>query len=359
MLRFNDGSQNGENNVPMNFQHVGGLSVVAAAIAASVYAGQAQTPPAKTNAAAATLAQSILEESRKAIGGQDKLAAIKTLEIKGISRRGATDVNLEGDLSISMEMPGKYLRKESIILGNAAIDIVEGLNGTEGWQDQKFSGGGSFGNDDGGNRGGGGGFRGGGFPNQQQQQGANATPVDPAAKAAAEQAQLAARQTELARVILAILLTTDRPVRYVGQAASPQATAEVIEMDVPDGNPVRILIDTKTYMPLMLTWTGVAQDPIAQLAGRIGFRGRGRGNRGGFFGGGNRNQPQQGAKVVSADELNKPTTLRMYLSDYKVVNGIKLPHLMVRGAGDQVTEEWEIKSYKINPTLKADTFKKQ
>ena len=130
-------------------------------------------------------------------------------------------------------------------------------------------------------------------------------------------------------------------------------------MDVPDGNPVRLLIDTKTYMPLMLTWTGVAQDPIAQLAGRIGFRGRGRGNRGGFFGGNNRgNQPQQAAKVVSADELSKPTTLRMYLSDYKVVNGIKLPHLMVRGAGDQVTEEWEIKNYKINPALKADTFKK-
>src|SRR5262245_29694058 len=343
----------------MNFQHVGGVSVLVAAVAVSVYAGQAPTnpPPAKTNAAAATLAQSILEESRKALGGQDKLAAIKTLEIKGIARRGATDVNLEGDLTISVEMPARYLRKESIILGNAAIDIVEGLNGTQAWQDQKFSGNMNFGNDDGGGGNRGGGFRGGGFPNQQQQ-GNAAAPADPAAQAAQEQAQLVARQTEVARVLLAILMTTDRPVRYVGQAASPQATAEVIEMDVPDGNPVRILIDTKTYMPLMLTWTGVAQDPIAQLAGRIGFRGRGRGNRGGFFGGNRGNQQQQGAKVVSADELNKPTTLRMYLSDYKAVNGIKLPHLMVRGAGDQVTEEWEIKSYKINPTLKADTFKK-
>jgi hypothetical protein len=343
----------------MKFKRVGGLSVVVAAVAMSVYAGQAPSPaqPATkaNNAAAATLAQSILSEARKALGGEDKLAAIKTLEIKGIARRGATDVNLEGDLTISVEMPAKYLRKESIILGNAAIDIVEGLNGTEAWQDQKFSGITNFGDDGGGNRGGG--NRGGGFPNQQQPQ-ANAAPVDPAAKAAAEQAQLAGRQTEVARVILAILMTTDRPVRYVGQAASPQATAEVLEMDVPDGNPVRILIDTKTYMPLMLTWTGVAQDPIAQLAGRIGFRGRGRGGRGGFFGGNRGNQPQQGAKVVSADELSKPTTLRMYLSDYKVVNGIKLPHLMVRGAGDQVTEEWEIKSYKVNPTLKADTFKK-
>jgi hypothetical protein len=342
----------------MDFKRVGGVFVVIAAVAVSVYAGQAPAPApaAKNNAATATLAQSILSEVRKALGGEDKLAAIKTLEIKGIARRGATDVNLEGDLTISMERPDKYLRKESIILGNAAIDIVEGLNGSQSWQEQKFSGNMNFGDDGGGgNRGGG--NRGGGFPNQQQQQ-ANATPADPAAQAAQEQAQLVARQTEVARVVLAILMTTDRPVRYVGQAASPQATAEVIEMDVPDGNPVRILIDTKTYMPLMLTWTGVAQDPIAQLAGRIGFRGRGRGNRGGFFGGNRGNQPQQTAKVVSADELAKPTTLRMYLSDYKVVNGIKLPYLITRGSGDQVTEEWEIKSYKVNPNLKADTFKK-
>jgi hypothetical protein len=343
----------------MKFKRVGGVSIVVAALAVSVYAGQAPAPApapaAKTNAATATLAQSILSEARKAIGGEDKLAAIKTLEIKGLARRGAQDVNLEGDLTISVEMPGKYLRKEYIILGNAAIDIVEGLNDGQAWQEQKFSGM-NFGNDDGGGGGNrGGGNRGGGFPNQQQ---ANAAPTDPAAQAALEQAQLVGRQTEVARVLLAILMTTDRPVRYVGQAASPQATAEVIEMDVPDGNPVRILIDTKTYMPLMLTWTGVAQDPIAQLAGRIGFRGRGRGNRGGFFGGNRGNQPQQVAKVVSADELAKPTTLRMYLSEYKAVNGIKLPHLVVRGSGDQVTEEWEIKSYKINPTLKADTFKK-
>jgi hypothetical protein len=347
----------------MRSKRVGGLSVVVAAVAVSVYAGQAPAPAtapaAKNNAATATLAQSILSDARKALGGEDKLAAIKTLEIKGIARRGATDVNLEGDLTISVERPDKYLRKEAIILGNAAIDIVEGLNGAQAWQEQKFSGNMNFGDDGGGgNRGDrGGGFRGGGFPGQQQPQ-APATPLDPAAQAAQEQAQLAARQTEVARVVLAILMSTDRPVRYIGQATSPSATAEVLEMDVPDGNPVRILIDTKTYMPLMLTWTGVAQDPIAQLAGRIGFRGRGRGNRGGFFGGNRGNQPQQTAKVVSADELAKPTTLRMYLSEYKVVNGIKLPHLITRGSGDQVTEEWEIKSYKVNPNLKADTFKK-
>ena len=329
----------------MRFMRAGALSIVAAAVATTVVAGQTQDPVAK--------AASILAESRKALGGDDKIAAIKTLEIKGTARRGAGDVNIEGDMTIVMERPGKYLRKEQIFLGNGGIDVVEGLNGGESWDEQKFSGGMNF--DDGGDGGrrGGGGGRGGGAPGQTPAAGA-------APDEAARQAALAARQSEVARIALALFLTTDQPVKHTGTAVTPQMTAEVLEMTAPDGSAVRLIVDSKSYLPLMLQWTGIAQDPIAALAARAGFRGRGRGGRGGFFPGGRQGQqqPQQGAKVVSADELAKPTALRMYLQDYKTVNGIKLPHLLVRGTGDQITEEWEIKSYKINPTLKADTFKK-
>ena len=325
----------------MDLKRAGALSILAAAMAATDYAGQVQDPAAK--------AASILAESRKALGGDDKIAAIKTLEIKGTARRGAGDVNIEGDMTIVMERPGKYLRKEQILLGNGGIDVVEGLNGAESWDEQKFSGGMNF--DDGGD----GGRRGGGGRGAPgQTPAAGATPDE-----AAKQAALAARQAEVARILLALFLTTDQPVKHTGTAVTPQMTAEVLEMTAPDGAAVRLIVDSKSYMPLMLQWTGMAQDPIAALAARAGFRGRGRGGRGGF--GGRQGQPQQpqaAAKVVSADELAKPTALRMYLQDYKTVNGIKLPHLLVRGTGDQITEEWEIKSYKINPTLKADTFKK-
>jgi hypothetical protein len=342
----NDGSPLAGNNVAMEIRRAGALSFFAAAFMAVSVSGQVQDPVAK--------AASILAESRKALGGDDKLSAIKTLEIKGTARRGAGDVNVEGDMTIVMERPGKYLRKEQILLGNGGIDVIEGLNGTESWEEQKFSGGMNFddGGGDGGRRGGGG-FRGGGAPGQPPAAGA-------APDEAAKQAALVARQSEVARIALALFLTTDQPVKHTGTAVTPQMTAEVLEMTAPDGNAVRLIIDSKTYMPLMLQWTGLAQDPIAALAARAGFRGRGRGGRGGFgFPGGRQGQQQQqGAKVVSADELAKPTALRMYLQDYRSVNGIKLPHLLVRGTGDQVTEEWEIKSYKINPNLKADTFKK-
>ena len=331
----------------MHFKRVGGLSVLVAALATSIVTAGGQDAAAK--------AAAILAESRKAIGGDDKLAAIKTLEIKGTANRGATDVNLQGDMTIVMELPGKYLRKESIILGNAGIDIVEGLNGSEAWEEQKFSGNMNFGDDGGGGGNRGGGLRGAGAAGQNQNAAAGAA-ADPEA---AKKAQLATRQTEVSRIILALLLTTDRPLRYIGQVASPQATAEAIEMTAPDGSPVRILVDSKSYLPLLLTWTGVPQDPIAALAARSGFRGRGRGGRGGFQN--NRQQPtpqQAAADAARADLLSQPTAIQMFLSDYKTVNGIKLPHLIVRQSRDQVTEEWVIKSYKFNPNLKADTFTK-
>jgi len=346
----------------MHSQRVVPVFLLAAVLAASVYAGQAQDPVAK--------GASILAAARKALGGDDKLAAIKALQARGTVRRGAVDVNLEGDLDLSIELPGKYLRKESIILGGngQGLDRVEGLNGTEAWEEIKFGGGVNFGDGGDGGDGGfrGGGNRGGGQPGGQARAGgAAAQPaVDPEV---AKQQMLIARQTEVTRVLLAMLLTTSQPVKWIGTAVTPQATAEVLEIQTADGTPTRMMIDSKTSMPLMLQWTGIAQDPLAALAGRAGFGRRGgRGGRGGGFQGGGRQGGGQQARggaaadagIVRADALAQPTALQMFLSDYKAVNGVKLPHLMIRGAGDQVTEEWIIKSYRINPNFKPETFSK-
>ena len=39
------------------------------------------------------------------------------------------------------------------------------------------------------------------------------------------------------------------------------------------------------------------------------------------------------------------------------MNGVKLPFTMTRSLNDQTLEEVNIKSYKVNPTIKADRFK--
>ena len=48
----------------------------------------------------------------------------------------------------------------------------------------------------------------------------------------------------------------------------------------------------------------------------------------------------------------------MHLAEYKAVNGVQFPHLITRGVSGETNEEWVIKSYKVNPNLKANTFTK-
>jgi hypothetical protein len=303
---------------------------------------------------------SLLAEARKALGGEDKLAAVKRLQVKGEMRRGQGNNTLEGDTEVFLELPDKFRRNESLSigLGLGGIDRVEVLNGNEIW-DQNSGGGGRFGRggfgggggDFGGRGGDFGGFRGGGGAGQQN--GDAAPGIDPERL---KELQLRNRRQEVARLLLAFLLTTDRPVAWVGTAQSPEGTADVLEVKSADGPTTRLFLETTTHMPLMMTWSGGNQ----------------RGGRGGAGGGGFRGAepaappavPQSGAAVDTAQGRRgrgaggAPATLEMHLSDYKAVNGVKLPHLITRGTNGQTAEEWAIKSYRINPNFKGNTFTK-
>jgi hypothetical protein len=116
-------------------------------------------------------------------------------------------------------------------------------------------------------------------------------------------------------------------------------------------------------MPLMMTWTtGV------QRGGRGGQGGQGRARGGDAAPQTAAPQtaaPQGGAAVDTVQGRRgrgfgggAPATLEMHLSEYKVVNGLKLPHLITRGTSGETAEEWVIKSYRINPTFKGNTFTK-
>jgi hypothetical protein len=319
---------------------------------------------------------SLLAEARKAIGGEDKLAAIKRLEVKGISRRSAGNTNIEGDLSIFIELPDKFRRNESISFGGGGggIDRVEVLNGADSWEETNGGGG----------RGGRGGFfggDGGGFRGGRGDGGGGRAQISPADLERLRQNQLQNRKADFGRLMLAFLLTTDSPATWIGTAQSPDGNADVLEVAVA-GTPVRLLLDAASHMPLMMTWQGAA--PQRGGGGR-GGRGR-RGDQGGANPQGARGgdaaaaAPADGAAAANAPAAPadgaappqarrggqgdgrgggfQPATFEMHLSEYKVVNGVKLPHLITRGSTGQTSEEIEIKSYKVNSNFKANTFSK-
>jgi len=324
------------------------FGVLAALVLGSI--GSAQTEDAAKGG-------SLLAEARKALGGEDKLAAVKRLQVKGEMRRGQGNLTLEGDTEVFLEPPDKFRRNESLTLGpgGPGIDRVEALNGNDIW-DENNGGGGRFGRGGGFGGGGGGdfgGFRRSGVGGQQNGDAdpARAQGIDPERL---KELQLRNRRAEVSRLLLALLLTTDSPVAWIGTAQSPEGTADVLEVKSSDGTATRLFLDSTTHLPLMMTWNG---------GGQRGGRG-GQGGQGGFRGA-PAQEPQAGAAVDAAQGRRgrgaggaSPATLEMHLSDYKVVNGVKLPHLITRGTNGQTAEEWAIKSYRINPNFKGNTFTK-
>ena len=285
----------------------------------------------------------LLAEARKAIGGDEKLAAIKRLQVSGTFLRSAgPDQIIDGDFDVFIELPDKYRRNEITGFAGANVERTEVLNGTDVWDESSggltpgrgFGGGGFGGGGRGGDRGGGGGggFRGGGLDrggrNQPRNGGTSQADSGPADERVKEQ-QRRTRQAEVARLALVWLMTTDGPVAWVGTAQAPEGTADVLEVRSANGVPTRLFLEPTTHMPLMITWSG---------------------------------QPSRGGDIrrrgaaAPAPPAQGQATLELHMGDYKTVNGIKLPHLITRGPEGITQEELKIKSFKINPNLKADTF---
>ena len=288
--------------------------------AAAVFAASAALVAQDASKGAALLA-----EARRAVGGEEKLRAIKTLDVRGDFKRSAGQTTIEGELQVRLEAPDKLRRDEDLSLpgGGPAVVRTEALNGSTVWEDISGGGGAFVGRFGRGDRGGGGGaLRDGGGA------GGGRAALDPAQL---EQAQRRARQTELSRFMLAWLLNIDGNATWIATAESPEGKADVLEITPANGPVTRLFLDQGTHMPLMVTWQGAAPQLIVA--------GRGRGGRGG------------GAPREQA-------TLQMTLGNYKTVNGVKLPHLITRGVNDMTIEEWTIDSYRLNPSFKADVFTK-
>jgi hypothetical protein len=356
---------------PMVMRRMVSVVVVVAAGTGLATGALAQTEDTARGAA-------LIADARKAVGGEDKLAAVKRLQVKGEMRRGQGNFALDGDSEVFFELPDKFRRNESLTLGpgGPGIERVEVLNGDDVWEEGGnlgrggFRGGNFGGRDGGGGRGDFGGFGGGGRGDigavlgGGNDQGRGGQGIDPER---VKDAQRRTRQTEVARLLLAILLTTDSPVAWIGTAQSPEGNADVLEVKNADGVATRLFLDVTTHMPLMMTWSGGQRGGVRGQGGQA----QGGQGRGGDFAQGRAARGGDGAPPAGAtpDTIQgrrqrggggggAPTTLEMHLSEYKVVNGLKLPHLITRGTNGETAEEWVIKSYRINPNFKANTFTK-
>ena len=340
-------------------------------------AAPAPAPVPTPSAEAVAKGTSLLGEARKALGGEERLGGVKTLQINGTFRRSAGNNTLEGDVEVFLELPQKYRRNESTgIAGGPIVERTEVLNGTDVWDENAAGGVGGFGGFGGGRGFGGGGGRGrfgdgGGQGGGQAGRGGDrggqpqaAPQVDPERL---KDAQRRTRQAEVSRLLLTLLLSADGTVAWVGTAESPDGSADVVEVTPAQGAASRLFLDTRTHLPLMMTTTAGGGGRGGGGGGRRGADAGGRRGDGGGRGAaaepgaveGNRGgaavpdgQPRRGGPQGPA----QPITIETHLSEYKAVSGIKFPHLMTRGLNGQTNEEWVVKNYKVNQTFKGNTF---
>ena len=302
-------------------------------------------------------ANKILALVREALGGDKKLAAVKTVAVNGRSAK----VNGEStapatDFEIAMELPDKYMKKEVVAtIGTSTIARTTGFNGDgliEAMDTPPSLGGGGLVMR----------FGGPGGPAP----GAQPTPEQAAAM---RKNALQSAHEEFARLTLGMFATSFPafPIEfsYAGQAESPDGKAEVIGVKSGDGFQARLFVDSNSHLPLMLSW--MAKEPMVMQ----NVAGPGRASGGGGanvvqFGGGAGQQmtPEQRDQMMKemqdrmkeAEAKRRTVEYRLYYSDYQDVSGMKLPFKLQRSIDGKPTEEMTLERIKINQKIDPKKF---
>ena len=301
---------------------------------------------------------SILKDTRKALGGEDKIAGLKTLVAEGPFRRTMGGRDMEGTLVVTLGRPDKMHRLEEMqmggMVGGPMIERTMAVNGTTSWEDTQ-------------NRGGmGGGMR----IVMQQAPGPGGGQMT---EAQVNEARTRRMRVQMYRLTAALLADAGTEWVDAGVAESPEGKADILETKEETGRTLRLFIDQATKLPLMVQY----QDPKPMVMVQGGRGPGGPGPRGpgapaappahgasgapGEPGGAAPMSPEDIQKRMEEIRRNPPPlgTYAMHLSDFKKVDGIMLPHKIETSLDGEPNEEWTVEKFKVNASVKTDLWEKK
>jgi hypothetical protein len=260
-------------------------------------------------------AATVLAVAREALGGEKKLAAVKTLIATGRTRqvRGNNLVPIE--FEIVVELPDKYVRRDEIPAQESDPTTV-GFNGDALIQ---FP-----------------------IPTPPQRAGGPPPPTE-AQLEAGRQMRLANVRQDFARLALGLFATSfaSAPLTfsYFGKAEAPQGKADALDFKGGGAFSGRLFINADTHLPIMVTW----QPPTSPQRGRGPVPGPGpvappiAGGTG----------PAQSGPALES---------RLYYADYRDVSGVQFPFRLRRAVGPDTVEETTFDSFKINAKVDPRKF---
>jgi hypothetical protein len=156
----------------------------------------------------------------------------------------------------------------------------------------------------------------------------------------------------MTRYLLALTLTAPSSLsveyKYAGESDVDDAKADVVDVTGPDKFSVRIFFDKQSHLPLLLSYRG--PKPRIMTMTR-----QGRGNAEEM-----KKAREEAEKKMHAEAPAAPEEVDFYirLTDHKKVAGLILPHKFTFLQDTEVSEEFEISKYQVNPQFKSDKFEK-
>ena len=280
-----------------------------------------QTPPTDQRA------EQVLADARKALGGDDKLSAVKTFTTTGRTRRVQGDNLVPIEFEMLVELPDKYLRKDEIP-AQESDPTMSGFNGNALLQ----------------------------IPPPAPPQPRPGMPAPPPGQFESMlKTRLTTVKQDFARLMLGMFATSFEAYpltfKYIGQAEAPQGKAHVLEATGDANFKIRFFVNIETHLPIMVSWTAPARQMPA-----------GRGASGAPSSPGAPAPPAtaQAAPPQAASgqppSSSAPADQRIYFADYRDVDGIKLPFRLRRGAGTNTTEETTFDRFRINQKIDPRRF---
>jgi len=323
---------------------------------AGMYVG-AQAPPAPGRDAGP-----ILAAARQALGGDKKLAAVRTFTATGRTKqvRGENLVPIE--FEIFVELPDKYVRKDEVPAQETGVTAA-GFNGEDLLQDPPPPPPPAT--------------PAGNAPAGSQAPSAGSGPAGPPRNPSA--ARVNTLKQDFARLTLGMFASSfsgyPLTFTYVGEAEAPQGKADVIDAKGANNFTLRLFISKDTHLPIMVSW----QAPVPPQRGRPGGPGAPGGAAGPGGTGPQRGAPPAGAPPAGAPPAGAPPAAapaagtppaggrgasapqappenRLYFADYRDVDGMQFPFRLRRAVGGDTVEETTFDRYKVNAKIDLKRF---
>lgn len=273
-------------------------------------------------------AKEILKQARQAIGGDEQLQKIQGLQVNGQYRRAFGDRQMAGDREISILLPNNYLVEDAMNAGGLSTAMINtrALNGGKAWSGNSGGGGMVF-----------------------RMSGPGGAQISPEQM---EEMQRRIYSAEFSRYLLAMILTPPPSLaveyKYAGESDVEDAKADVIDVTGRDNFSVRVFFDKSSHIPLLLSYRGpkprimTMQRPPGSSREDIA------------------KAREEAEKKMRIEAPAPPEEVDFYirLTDHKKVGGLMLPHKLTFLTENEVSEEFEISKYQLNPQFKTDRFEK-